>query len=722
MEQQASVLVARNSRVDAEELKQHLTSRFALALAIGAAAAWFIASAPGFDWWRLLVFLTLFAEGFLAHSLSARHPLVARAVLLLGPICGLALALRTVSSLAVPYFAPLVVIVNAAISPLLGLAAACLCSLSLCASVPRQGALVSSLVLTWSALVLQWVSVGGRQTVIEWAWSSQQRANRLLEELRDRQGRLNRALRGMDEANSRLALANERLAEARRLADEARQAKARFAASVSHELRTPLNVIVGFTEVMYASPQAYPDVVLSPQFLVDLGAVYRNAQHLQKLVDDVLDLAQIEAGKLALLPAKTDLSAMIQETVEAIGSLARVRGLRLATAVEPNLPEVFIDRTRIKQVLLNLLSNAIRYSGQGSIMVSARRDGSQVLCSVTDTGPGISEDQQRRLFEEFEHATGGGSAGGVGSGLGLAISKRFVQEHGGRIWVQSNPGEGSTFCFTLPVLREGYTLGVAPPVPQADQSPRLERAPVLLVTCNPFAVRLFARHLDHYRCVGTGDVQQAIRQIAALQPRGIVLDAALGPAVEGEVSRAVADSAIASMPVIVCPLPNLPRSLGLPSVKGYLSKPVSRGDLLDILRTLSGEIATILVVDDEDDMLRLLAHYLQDDVSRPYRVMLAHNGREALNVMAGERPDLVLMDLLMPVMDGYRLLQEMQRAPQLADVPVVVISGRDAQDAHLRVSSWLRMEMPGHGMAVGQLIRGVGEMLRSLQGVSESSA
>ncbi len=702
-QEELSDLTAREIEVNAEDLRQQQTSVIALVLTIAGCFVWFAAvTAPGFSWWRSLGAMALFIEGLVAYTLRRRRWLP-QGILLLGPIAVLALALHASGGQVAPYFAVLIVLANFTISPPLGTGAAILCTVLITGLSADRGLPLAPLSLLWATVGVLWISQRGLHTVVQWAWSSQQQSLRLLEKLRENQGKLNRALHAMDEANARLATANERLAEARRLADEARQAKGRFAANVSHELRTPLSVIVGFSEVMYRSPQAYPGTVLSPAFLVDLGAVCRNAQHLQRLVDDVLDLAQLEAGKLALQLAEADLAAVMQEAADTVRSLAEGRGLALMVRPAPDLPPMRMDRTRIKQVLLNLLSNAIRHTETGSITVSAATDGSQVFCSVTDTGPGIPEELQGRLFEEFERGPGANPGSLASSGLGLAISRRLVQEHGGRIWVESEPGAGSTFTFSLPMRDEEAFAPLLPARRQVEAAESAEGDLIVLLTTSVVAARLFARLAPGYRCIAGSDPDQAIRQVADLQPRAVIVDAQFDAATVARVEQAIAHTAIPNIPLIVSPMPSYPEIDRIPQVKGFLAKPIVRQDLLDMLRTLGREVQTVLVVDDQEDVLRLFIHYLQDDAARPYRVLTAQDGQQALHVMRRERPDLVLLDLLMPHLDGYGFLRATQQEPQLAQVPVVVVSGQEPQGDHTTIEGRLQLQMP-HGMSVEQLM------------------
>jgi signal transduction histidine kinase/CheY-like chemotaxis protein len=577
---------------------------------------------------------------------------------------------------------------------------------------PHVGGAIALLALT--ALVA-WLSERHAMLALTWANHSTRRSIELADQLRERQFVLNRALRAMDEANSRLAVANQRLAEAFREADDARHAKARFAASISHELRTPLNLIVGFAEVMYNTPNAYEDVILSPSFLLDLGTVYRNAQHLQHLVDDVLDLAQIDAGKLLLEPIETELASLVLESVETVRSLASVRGVDLIVEIAPDLPSIRMDRTRIKQVLLNLISNAARHTERGRITVSTYAEGGEVLCSVQDTGAGIPQEHLGRLFQDFERVASSETST-RGFGLGLVISKRLIQAHGGRIWAESTVGQGSRFTFALPALVEASAEALER---RPSQAPAQELSPVLVVTPNLTVSRLISRQMRAFRCVAMADPRLALQQVSLLRPRGVLIDEGLGQDAADTLAQAILGQEADLCPVVICRMSEASQPLELRRAQVFVPKPVSREMLRDVLRGLGGQVETVLVVDDDEDVLRLLGHYLADDPSRPYRLLVAHNGREALDIMAETEPDLLIVDLLMPVMDGYALLRELEAMPALADVPVVVISGQDALAEPQEIEGWTRL-WTGPGMGATRFVRGVEGLFRGLQGQDEA--
>ncbi|MDI7278123.1 MAG: ATP-binding protein, partial [Anaerolineae bacterium] len=302
------------------------------------------------------------------------------------------------------------------------------------------------------AAIASWLSAHNLYIALEWAWRGYEQAHRNEREARQGQAELRRALKALDEATYRLERANYMLSVARDQAEEARRLKQQFAQTISHELRTPLNLIVGFTELMAESPEYYGGQ-LPPAYVRDMGIVHRNACHLQTLVNDVLDLARIEAAQMGILPEETSPGALAEEAVNVARSLVESRGLALQLQIEPGLPQLWLDPTRIRQVLFNLLNNAARFTEQGTITVSVRRQGDEVVFSVADTGVGIAPEDLPRVFEEFQQLNGTTRRRHGGAGLGLAISKRFVQLHGGRIWVESQPGQGSTFYFGLPIRR-----------------------------------------------------------------------------------------------------------------------------------------------------------------------------------------------------------------------------------------------------------------------------
>jgi len=228
---------------------------------------------------------------------------------------------------------------------------------------------------------------------------------------------------------------------------------------VSHELRGPLNLILGFSRLMALSPERYGEP-LPGAYRADVATIYRNSRHLSDLIDDILDLSQIEAERLPLAKERVDLEEeVVKEAAEFVHPLAERKGLTLTLRLAGTLPAVMVDRVRLRQVVLNLLTNAVRFSEKGEITLRTERQRERVLVSVQDSGPGIDADQLPRLFQEFSQAQPAERREVRGSGLGLAISKQLVELHGGEIWVQSTRGVGSTFSFTVPLSEADAYIG-----------------------------------------------------------------------------------------------------------------------------------------------------------------------------------------------------------------------------------------------------------------------
>ncbi len=292
------------------------------------------------------------------------------------------------------------------------------------------------------------------QTTFSWMSRAYDAATRQEALVRDASAELKRAFKALDEATVRLDRANVALTHERNQADEARRIKQQFAQTISHELRTPLNLVMSFTDLMMQTPELYGEP-LPPSYLRDLTVVQRNAQHLHKLVNDVLELSQIEAAQMGMVLEQTQPEQLTLESINMVRGLAEAQRLSLSAEIEGDLPQVWVDATRIRQVLINFLNNAIKFTERGGVTVRVRHDAPQhqIVFAVHDTGPGIAAQDVPRLFQEFgqldstrrKHA---------GTGLGLVISKRFVQMHEGQIWVESVPGAGS-YVFLQPAHKSG---------------------------------------------------------------------------------------------------------------------------------------------------------------------------------------------------------------------------------------------------------------------------
>ena len=568
----------------------------------------------------------------------------------------------------------------------------------------------------WLTAGLVWAALGNLFQTVRQAQADEAQAWLRAAEARTRRGELVRAQKALNEMYDLLQRTNHELAIARLQADEARQIKAQFAANVSHELRTPLNLIMGFSEMMIRSPEVYGEVHWTPALRADIREIHRASRHLLGMVDDILDLSRIEAQRLPLRMEATDLRDLIREAVATSSGLLRGKDVELITDLPPDLPQLLLDRTRIRQVLLNLLNNAIRFTDQGSIRVSARVQGGQVVVAVTDTGVGIPAPELSAIFEEFRQAQGSVTSGRGGAGLGLAICRQFVRLHGGQVEAESEVGKGSTFRFRLPVPDGGPVPsglfyyapeGWSPPVPENP----LGKAAIIL-GADSAACAIIARAIAGYRTLPMASLEGLAAQVEAEHPAGIVLldDGATPPFDPAQVWEVAGRSDI---PIIRCPAPSqskLPAALG---VAGYLVKPIQGDELLAAIRRICPHPQSILLVDDDPGFVALLQRILSAEFAS-IRLRAAYSGREALDALAREDFDLVLLDLIMPEAGGLQALEAMRQDPRLAEVAVIVTTGSGyAEEERLHLPGRLELLRPA-GCSQAQLGRYLTMLLDAL--------
>src|SRR5579859_3149029 len=343
---------------------------------------------------------------------------------------------------------------------------------------------------------------------------------------------------------------------------------------------------------MAQSPDYY-GVPLSPAYVRDLSIIHRNASHLQTLVNDVLDLARIEAAQMVVIPEETDPVSLVQEAIQTVRSLIEMRGLTLELAIQEGLPHIWIDNTRIRQVLFNLLNNAVRFTPEGRITVSAQQQGDKVVFSVLDTGIGISAEDIKYLFVEFHQLSSGTRRLHDGAGLGLAISRRFVELHGGDIWVESKPGQGSAFRFSLPIKRRSGSGSPEQSALEMVSSSNMQgnvEPVVLAVTGSLQATALLTRHLQGYHAVVVPTLEQVKSAAERVLPDCIVLDSAYEH-LDIESVKGIAQALmLQDIPILVCPLPGEDLMRQTLQVEGYLVKPVSAHHVQDVLRQMKHEI------------------------------------------------------------------------------------------------------------------------------------
>ena len=534
--------------------------------------------------------------------------------------------------------------------------------------------------------LIGWVAARSLLMVTQWSLYSFERAQQKADEALDQRLELKQVQQDLMLATSELARLSDHLKAMHQVAEESRQAKERFVANVSHELRTPLNMIIGFSEMITESPRLY-GTTLPPALLADIEIIQRNSQHLARLVNDVLDLSQVEAGRMALSKEWSSVSDILEEAVLAVRALFNNKGLYLEVDVPEDLPQAYCDSTRLRQVVLNLLSNAGRFTENGGVSIRARSHGDSLVVSVTDTGPGIAAEEQERLFEPFQQLDGSIAGSHEGSGLGLSISKQFVELHGGRMWLESTVGVGSTIHFSLPLLPPSADVtedGVRrwfSPYHQYEGRTGRAKAPAPIVAPR-FVVleqgrvlsRMLARYLDGAEIATVKSEQEAVDELGRSPAMALVVNAGSDGGMADSVHRL--PSLPYNTPVITCWVPTEAEAARQLGALRYLTKPVSRESLRATLAELGPGCKSVLIVDDEPEMLQLISRMLSGPECQ-YQPLQAANGQRALDLLRQRRPDVVLLDLIMPGMDGFWVLQEKDRDPAIRDIPVVVISARN---------------------------------------------
>jgi signal transduction histidine kinase/CheY-like chemotaxis protein len=486
---------------------------------------------------------------------------------------------------------------------------------------------------------------------------------------------------------AQLAAANKELERQNREVERATQLKSQFLASMSHELRTPLNAIIGFSDLLAEKTADH----LTDKQKRFVGHVRNGARHLLQLINDILDLSKIESGLLELRRETFSISEAMPEVLSVIRPLAMAKKVCIEH-VEENF-SVYADRVRFKQILYNLLSNALKFTPEGGrVRVDSSSNSNFVSISVSDTGMGIRPEDQQLIFEEFRQA--GETTKGVkeGTGLGLAITKRLVERQGGTIRVTSELGKGSCFSFTLPVGRSAPEVQpeVMPGHVSAIDVGRERGKPlVLVVDDEPPARELLASYLEGegYAVTMVGSGVETVEKARQLRPDAITLDILMpGGSGFGTLSELKKTVETAHIPIIVVSVVDQKEMAFTLGAAEYLVKPVQKSALLEALRkhlrSNSRPSNNILVVDDDPEALDLIGDTLR---SSGYTLHSVLSGKEALDLLSKVRIDAILLDLIMPEMDGFEVLHAIKDRSDLSEIPVFVVTAKDLTEAENRM-------------------------------------
>jgi two-component system, NtrC family, sensor kinase len=484
-------------------------------------------------------------------------------------------------------------------------------------------------------------------------------------------GRLKESYAGLEQ---KVEERTREVEEKSRQLEQASQHKSQFLSSMSHELRTPLNAIIGLTEMMVTNAARFG----TEKAAEPLRRVHRAGSHLLGLINQVLDLSKIEAGKLELSPDWVNLTPLINEVVDTARPLAEQNNNRLMVKCQENLGSLTVDPMRLRQILLNLLSNACKFTKQGEVTLLARKlvnEGHWIEFAVSDTGIGITPEQQAKLFEEFTQADSSTARQYGGTGLGLAITRKLARMMGGDVTLTSEAGKGSTFTVRLPADTD-----MPAGAPISSDSGRSTRADCVLVIDDDATARELIS--DHLKAGGFSVVTAAggiegIKLAKELQPTAITLDVMM-PDLDGwSVLAALRQNPdLADIPVIMVSIVDDKRRGIALGAAGYLTKPIDRERLHRLVRRFQAptRATRVLMVEDDASQRERMLGWLE----RPqWIVREAANGQEALDLLREEKPDVILLDLMMPEMDGFEVVAALQGTKDWRDIPVIVITSLD---------------------------------------------
>jgi signal transduction histidine kinase/CheY-like chemotaxis protein len=465
-------------------------------------------------------------------------------------------------------------------------------------------------------------------------------------------------------------------------AEAASETKSQFLANMSHELRTPLNAIIGYSEMLSEEAADAGD----DDYLADLDKIRSSGKHLLGLINDILDLTKIEAGRMELFIENFDVAKMVDEVASTMQPLLEKNTNTLQLDVAPNVGFARTDQVKVRQMLLNLLSNASKFTYEGVVTLSALRiegaDGrDELIFRVADTGIGMNAEQLGRLFQPFMQAEASTTKKYGGTGLGLAITKHFAEMMGGRVDVESETGRGTTFTVRVPVLvaDESVDRVGTSSIHTNEFAAAADAATVLVIDDEPTARDMIGRMLakEGYRVVTASTGADGLRLAVEIIPDVITLDIMM-PGMDGwsVLSQLKAHPALAGIPVVVLTIVD-DRNLGFAlGAADYLTKPIDRERLAEVLRRVraDGVDPSVLIVEDDPGSRKLMRKLFENE---GWTVSEAENGRIGLAAVATSTPGLVLLDLMMPEMDGFEFMEHLRRRDGGRDIPVVVLTAKD---------------------------------------------
>ena len=547
-----------------------------------------------------------------------------------------------------------------------------------------------ALPLIWFAFFLLYAIYQPVYQAVNWYRSNSNLVEKELEQIRSERQEHAELIEELDLANRQLATLYNKNTLLRQIAEDSEKDKAIFVAKVSHEFRTPLSMIIGLSGMILGDQNIYGRS-LPVDLVEDITIINRNCEHLAKLVNDVLDLTRSETGQLILNFEWSDLSLDIEEVVSEISPLLDQKKLEIVLDLPDDLPRVYCDHLRIRQVILNLVGNAAHYTEKGRIQLSVVIEDNFVTINIRDSGLGIPVDDLDIIFEPFMRGRNRPVGEAGSSGLGLSVARQFIELHGGKIWVNSELGKGSTFSFKIPIFpQEPHRASPARWISQdkiwQDRRPRqtVEPTPtrkkVAVYDPGGELTRLLVNQQRDIDFESTADLEEVVQK-SRFQSVAVVLVNGNSPEQTLELVD-VCRSRLFDTPVVGCVYPPYLQHLRDSGVVSYMMKPVLFDDFQREINNAPGPKKRILIVDDDNDLCRLLSRMLVR-VDEQCQTFVVASGEEALKVMPELEPDLILLDIVMGGIDGWEVLKEKNRSEVLRHIPVIILSGQDSQIEHM---------------------------------------
>ncbi len=519
---------------------------------------------------------------------------------------------------------------------------------------------------------------------LQHSFASLESKNQDLEEAQTKLADYNRTLeQKVEERTSQLAVSIQEAKKAKATAEDANKAKSLFLANMSHELRTPLNAIIGYSEMLKEEAEDLEQ----EEFIPDLKKIYGAGKHLLSLINDILDLSKIEAGRMELYLETFEILPLLDEVVSTIRPLVDKNVNTLVVNCPKDIGTMYADLTKVRQNLFNLLSNACKFTEGGKITLAVSRyvekNQDWISFQVIDTGIGMTAEQKERLFKAFTQADASTTRKYGGTGLGLALTKKFCQMMGGDISVESEYGKGTTFSIHLPTHVVDTKADSANPSNQKNISSSDNHSTILVIDDDPTIHDIIERFLSKqgFKVKTASSGAEGIRIAKEIRPNAITLDVMM-PGMDGwaVLTKLKADPEIADIPVIMMSIvddKNLGYALG---ASDYVLKPIERQQLISVLQKyeLDRGADLIMVVEDDVSTREMMRRQLE---KANWHVIEAENGRKALEMMTKNLPGAIVLDLMMPEMDGFEFVHRLRQKEEWRSIPVIVVTAKELTKA-----------------------------------------